>query len=360
MKAKPLPFVVERNAPVPLSTQIADGVVRAIGAGYYREGDRLPSLDEMSDRLSVARQTVRVAVGNLVRRGVVVARRKSGIVVLDPGGKTFTTHVLHLRRGGASYYFSAKNARLSERLSGGRIRLSVIDLSSDEWRSGMPQVKAVLDGNRVDLAVIDGVTDVVGELCRAHGVPYLDVGREIDPGAVATVLIDSQKPLADLVAHARKQGIRSVQVVGLHPGAAPTIAAFRKAGIEAGLLEVSLEKQIDGPEVFEKAGYEAVKTVVAHPESLSDLMHFSDDYIARGGLMALAEAGIKVPGQLRVSTLSNRGYCPVFPVSLTRLETDPVAVGDRIADLVMDLLRRGRKPRDTVIVRAELIAGRSL
>lgn len=357
---KALPFQLDRNSPSTLSVQIADGVIRAIGSGYYRAGDRLPNLDEMAASLSVARQTIRVAVGNLVRRGAVVARRKSGIVVLDPGGKTFTTHVLHLRRGGASYYFSAKNARLSERLTGGRIRLSVIDLSPDEWRAGMPQVKAVLDGNRVDLAVIDGVTDVVGELCRAHGVPYLEVGHQVDTGAVANVLIDSQKPVADLVAHARKQGVRSVLVVGFQPGTAPTIAAFRKAGIEADLLEVSPAKQSVGPEAFEKAGYDAVKTVVAHRKTLPDLMHFSDDYIARGGLMALAEAGIKVPGQLRLSTLSNRGYCPVFPVSLTRLETDPVAVGDRIADLVMDLLKPGLKHRDPVIVRAEFVAGRSL
>lgn len=357
---KKLPFQLDRNSPSSLSTQIADGIIRAISSGYYRTGDRLPNLDEMAASLSVARQTIRVAVGNLVHRGAVVARRKSGIVVLDPGAKTFTTHVLHLRRGGAGYYFSAKNARLTERLTGGRIRLTVIDLSPDEWRAGMPQVKAVLDGNRIDLAVIDGMTDVVGELCRAHGVPYLEVGHQIDPGAVANVLIDSQKPLADLAAHARKQGVRSVQVVGFIPGTALTIAAFRKAGLEAGLLEVSVGPQSAGPEALEQAGYEAVRKFVARPKTLPDLIHFSDDYIARGGLMALAEAGIKVPGQLRVSTLSNRGYCPVFPVSLTRLETDPVAVGDHIADLVLELLKPGRKHRDPVIVCAEFVAGRSL
>ncbi len=359
---KPLPFQLDRHAPEPLSAQIAAGITRAIGSGYYRTGDRLPNLDDMAVSQGVARQTIRVAIGNLVRQGTVVARRKSGIRVLDPGGSTFTSHVLHLRRGGTSYYFSTRNARLTSRLTGGRIRLSAIDLSPDECRAGLPQVKAVLEGNRVDLAIIDGVTDVVGELCRKHEVPYLAVGHDRDPGALANLLFDSETPLAALAAHIRQRGVRSLRVVGFTPGILSIMAAFRRAGLEANPWPVALKSKRRGgePQAVEQAGYEALRSHLDHPDTLPDLIHFTDDYLARGGLMALAAAGIKVPGQLRVSTLTNRGYLPVFPVSLTRLEIDPVAVGDQVADLVVELLKSGRKHPDVVVVRAAFVAGESV
>jgi DNA-binding transcriptional regulator YhcF (GntR family) len=359
---KPLPFQLDRHAPEPLSAQIAAGITRAIGSGYYRVGDRLPNLDDMAVSQGVARQTIRVAIGNLVHQGVVVARRKSGIVVLEPGSSTFTSHVLHLRRGGSTYYFSTRNARLTSRLTGGRVRLSTIDLSPDEYGAGLPQVKAVLEGNRVDLAIIDGQTDVVGDLCRTHNVPYLAVGHERDPGALANLLFDSETPLATLAAHIRKRGVRSLRVVGFTPGIPSILAAFRRAGLEPEPWPVSVKpkKGAGEPQDVEQAGYETLRAHLAHPESLPDLIHFTDDYLARGGLMALVAAGIRVPGQLRVSTLTNRGYRPVFPVSLTRLEIDPVAVGDQVADLVFDLLKSGRKHPDVVVVRAAFVAGESL
>lgn len=358
LKVKALPFLLDRSSPLSLSGQIADGIIRAIGCGYYGPGDRLPSLDQMAARLVVARQTIRVAVGTLVHRGVVVARRKIGILVLDPASKSFTAHVIHLRRCGPGYYFSTINARLTERLTGGRIRLSVIDLTPLKWRAAGAQVRAVFNGNRVDLAVIDGGSDELGKLCRSLAVPYLSVGNEPDPGATATLRIDDEKSLAALAARARKQGVRTVKVVGFC--AEPTMNAFRRAGLETWLVEVSPKKRGDGLQTFEQAGYLAVKRMAAHPESLPDLLHFSDDYIARGGLMALAADGIKVPGQMRVSILSNRGYCPVFPVSLTRIENDPAAVGDSIADLVVELIKSGCRRHAAVTVSAGFVAGESL
>jgi DNA-binding transcriptional regulator YhcF (GntR family) len=357
---KPLPFQLDRQAPEPLSAQIENGIVRAIGSGFYHAGDRLPSLDDMAAGLSVARQTIRVAIGRLVHRGAVVARRKSGILVLDPGRDTFTSHVLHLRRGGTSYYFSTKNERLASRLTGGRIRLSAVDLTDDECRAGMPQVKAVLDGNPVDLAIIDGMDPALEKLCRTHGVPYLAVGRTRDPGAMANLLFDDETPLAALAAYARKQGARSVLLVGRQRSEPAAAAIFRGAGLKTSLLSVRLKNRSGAPQDLEQACFLALRRWLGRSGRRPDLLHFMDDYLARGGLMALAAAGIKVPAQLRVSTLTNRGHHPVFSVSLTQLEVDPSAIGDRIADLAFDLLGTGRPRPDVVLKRASFIAGKSL
>ena len=63
-----------------------------------------------------------------------------------------------------------------------------------------------------------------------------------------------------------------------------------------------------------------------------DLVIFTDDHVAFGGLLALALRGVKVPGDTSVITLSNRGAASVWPQSLARIEIDPLADGKALAD----------------------------
>ena len=66
-------------------------------------------------------------------------------------------------------------------------------------------------------------------------------------------------------------------------------------------------------------------------KDLPDLLLFSDDYVAFGGLVGLAACGIRIPDEMRVVTLSNVGFEPVFPVSLAQIRVDPRANGAAIA-----------------------------
>ena len=72
---------------------------------------------------------------------------------------------------------------------------------------------------------------------------------------------------------------------------------------------------------------------------MPDLFVFSDDDIlASGCLMALAYAGVRVPEDVRVVTLSNKGLGPVYPRTLARLEIDPASYGDLVARYVHSIL----------------------
>lgn len=66
---------------VTLWRRIADDVERAIAAGTYRAGDRLPPETEIAERFGVNRHTVRRAFAALAESGLVRAERGSGTFV---------------------------------------------------------------------------------------------------------------------------------------------------------------------------------------------------------------------------------------------------------------------------------------
>jgi DNA-binding GntR family transcriptional regulator len=75
---------VDRNSPVPLYFQIAEGLRQAISDGTLKPGDRLDNELDLTQRLGVSRPTVRQAIQRLVDQGLVVRRRGLGTVVGPP------------------------------------------------------------------------------------------------------------------------------------------------------------------------------------------------------------------------------------------------------------------------------------
>ena len=67
---------------------------------------------------------------------------------------------------------------------------------------------------------------------------------------------------------------------------------------------------------------------------LPELVVFTGDYVATGALVAMREAGIRIPRDAKVVSLANKGLGPVSPVPLTRIEFDPETHGDLLADAV--------------------------
>ena len=69
-----------------------------------------------------------------------------------------------------------------------------------------------------------------------------------------------------------------------------------------------------------------------------DLIVFLDDYIARGALLAMAAVGIRIPEDVQVVTMANKGLGPVWLKPLTQFEVDSAAEAEILSDLVRDCL----------------------
>jgi GntR family transcriptional regulator len=67
-----------------LYARIEETIATEIAQGEYRPGDQLPTEDALLQRFQVSRITVRRAIQNLVRRGLLEIRRGLGTFVLSP------------------------------------------------------------------------------------------------------------------------------------------------------------------------------------------------------------------------------------------------------------------------------------
>lgn len=73
--------MVNRENGIPYYRQLMDLVQQQISSGFFREGQQIPSESEMSDTYQVNRHTVRQAIGELCRLGVLYKVRGRGTFV---------------------------------------------------------------------------------------------------------------------------------------------------------------------------------------------------------------------------------------------------------------------------------------
>src|SRR6201993_5183520 len=75
---------VNPSIALPLYAQVESMLAASIADGTFPPGSRLPNEDELVQRYSVSRTTIRQTIQNLVRRGLVEIRRGKGTYVLEP------------------------------------------------------------------------------------------------------------------------------------------------------------------------------------------------------------------------------------------------------------------------------------
>ncbi len=77
-----------RNGSLALHAQISDQIRVAIGSGTLHPGDQLPPEAELAQQAHVARLTVRQALDNLAREGVIERRHGIGTFVANTAART--------------------------------------------------------------------------------------------------------------------------------------------------------------------------------------------------------------------------------------------------------------------------------
>lgn len=83
-------FKINPQSALPLYYQIKQNLLELVESGKFAPGDLLPAEGEMGEFYGVSRLTVRQAVGELVREGVLVRERGRGTFVAKPK----TTHMM--------------------------------------------------------------------------------------------------------------------------------------------------------------------------------------------------------------------------------------------------------------------------
>lgn len=346
-RAKPeveIPFCVGRSSGVPLVLQVADGIRSAIESGHYKPGQVLPTRKQFARVLGVSERVPREAVARLAAEGLVYTRRCLGCVVAKSGERQWLGRVLLvLGDYDLGYYHAALFESFSRRMADAGYLVTRLVCPARDGRTF--DVKPLQGALRqpFDFVVSLQTDRRVVNLLAKSGVRHLVFSykrSDVPPDAEA-IAIGVDESLKALVEQCERRNVKSIVQVGLK--GVKAIQDLRDYIAYTGIRLVSWDLTIG----HERTGVENItfgamqafmKRLAQGRKWLPDLIFFRDDYIAVGALTALLQAGVRVPEDVRVVTVSNRGNCPVFPKSLARIELDPEQNGIVYAERVLHIL----------------------
>ena len=333
---KKIPFKIDRNARENLPEQLANGFRQAILGGYYKPGERLPSFTQMVDELGVSIRTPRDAMKILLDANLVRSRPRIGCEVLARDERIWKGQVVVVVNAAyeGSYYVSVLIGAIRKAMvaAGYSFRSVTVDVGP-RGRLDFAQLDAVLSG---PLSYVIAVypDDRLAKRILKSGKPALAYVDVQSGGGLGTIRFAGARNMISIARKIQKAGVRKI-VVAEYSRMPLFDQICKKAGLA---LEHLTVRPKEGPRYLGSLKERAMDVVVrrfAEKKDLPDLLLFTDDYVAFGGLVGLATCGIRIPDEMRILTLSNVGFEPVFPVPLAQIRIDPRANGASIAAKVL-------------------------
>lgn len=99
-----LETILDETSGVPLWVQLKDVLYSKIVSGEWSLESRIPTEDDLVTRFSVSRSTVRAAIIELTRQGILYRKRGVGTFVVGINLNTQTTHSPYYTEGGDDYH----------------------------------------------------------------------------------------------------------------------------------------------------------------------------------------------------------------------------------------------------------------
>ena len=354
MKRKPLPFSVNRNDARSLVDQVADGMRQAIVSGHWRVGDELPSTRELVPLLGVSHIVTRAALSRLSDEGYVLTRHGLHPMVRDRGAKQWIGHVvLVCPEGDDNYLQTILAGALRDRLlAAGYLFTQICVRRDQDGKFDFSYLDAALSRS-VDLAIVmyDHV-ESFRHLAR-KGIPYAALRDvpEMPKGAVGFTHLNLNMAVETFVEECSKLGVEKVVQINWDRHLCDVSSACRSAGLDVKTVNIPIDKSAGRLLNVKRAGFEAFSQLIAdaklrHPTTV---YFISDDYLAAGALLAIADAGLDIPADIRFATWANAGLGPFFKKELSRMEFDPAAAGATIAAAALQYLDTDIYPSGTSV-----------
>lgn len=329
--------------------QMADGIIREISCGYWQAGDVLPTLAEFSAALHVGGHVPRTAMKRLSEAGIVLVKKHVGAIVTGKGTHRWNGRIAFITTTTrVSFYENAHAFTLQtifENAGWEFVHIVVRERHEDDRELDLVSLKRHI-AHGIDLAIcFTGSRQVAAALDDAK-VRYVfegGTGREF-PNAecVFNLEMNSQMAVAQLTRHWNRAKVRDVLIVDFEHVMPRTIASSLFAsGIRFRQIMVKRPDSRNYLRDIQQEGLETIARFFAVERNRAnppDAIFFYDDYLAAGGLIALAATGLRVPEDIRIATLANKGFGPVWFKPLTRLEYDPVENARLIGNYVLKLL----------------------
>ena len=328
------------------SEEIAGVLRRELADLKWKPGEKLPSVTELRERFGAGEFAVRSALKRLRDEGCISLRQKTGATVTFKASCACAGRVLFVTVGSHASYFAQKfSIALSRRLGmAGFLCESVfLDGATDAQIDVEALKKRLAFG--VDLAVALISSRRVAQVLDLAGVPYVILnGYARDfPNAVGTVYETNAQAYEELIRALISKKVKTLLEFDYERTMDRSFKhRFSAAGISVRRILCEWEDESDWTLADVKAcGHKAVSEFFADVRNKAfppDAILFDDDYLAAGGIIALYEAGFRVPQDIKVVFYSNKGDYPVLGVSAARIENDPATYAEAVGDYMLQLL----------------------
>ena len=326
--------------------------------GRLKAGDPFPTIKELARATGLTFRVARGVVERLAKEGYVRSRPRVGTVVMPRGSAVLHGRVLFALPDvdACSYHVTTIADALRHRLAMAGYAFSTVVFSQDE-RIGLTFLRHELS-RAPDVTIVIYGTQQVRDCLREAGVRGAFIyGDPPKPDESRWVRFSADEAIANFVRHCVRAKVKRVVQVRFDGNETPDAQrALAAKGIKSSWKIIPRLDGLGRYEGIERSAYNAFMELSR--SNFPDVFLFWDDFVAQGALTAFLGRGIKMPDDVKVVTLSNRGLGPVSPEPLTRVECDAAEAGEKIAAFVLSLLAKGR-PLPPPVITPHYVFGRT-
>ena len=369
MPPKGVNFRLRKKTSAPLYQQVHSLISDHISEGRLSEGDRLPSLQQLSEEMGIAYATVARGVRALVESGALETRIGSGTHVAAPSrrndlGNTAKTAMSLIGYIGSNtdqqqhnFYYLSIVAGIESVISGEEKRLILLNRDS---QYGWDKVDGMLIQDAHPERIVEALP---------RGLPCVCLLRTTD--GVAGVVADDYNGARLGVRHLVELGHRRIGYL-VQNSAILQIPSIRQRvnGFQDALREANItpaENWIYGPrdvryKGYVKWGHQSMKEwLEAGFEKLGCTAIFvQNDLAAIGAIRALQEVGLRVPQDVSVLSFDGTPVCELFSPSIAAVAVPLRKIGAAAMELLERQISSGKTSNETIVLPTEWQDGTSV
>ena len=328
------------------SERIAETLRGELKDGCWPSGATLPSVDRLRVRFGAGEYAVRRTLKQLRDEGLITIRQNVGAVATEMVAQAWKGNIAFVCVGACGSYFDQMLAQqLTWRFEAAGWRTSTIRFAVRHDGSIDLSLLARHLANGLDFVVGRFAREQIAELLDRANVPYVVLNgftRDF-PNARAVIRESGTAGYNELIQALKRRKVRTLLEFDFER---MMDRSFKKQLFDANISVRRIMHSFKGIKRFDlgvvrEHGYRTVADFFAterNRQNLPDAILFDDDYFAAGGIVALLEAGIRIPEDVGVVSYINSGNELTLGKKITGIGLDPAAYGDAVASYVLELL----------------------
>ncbi|HLA06649.1 MAG TPA: substrate-binding domain-containing protein [Anaerolineales bacterium] len=364
--ASQLPLHIDPQSNLPIFAQLRQQITWLIASGDLKPDDRLPTIRELADQLSVNMHTIRQAYHSLEDDGLVETRPSRGTRVKSFDlNKLFTTesaspsHTIGILVPNMYSFYDPFLDGVEEiaRHSGYMIIVCFTRDNEELTRQTAQQLVAKnVDG-------IVAASPVAGVFERhlptpSDGPPIVYVDAPQFP--THTILLDLENAGFLAAEHLIKHGHRRIGMITAPltwPNFYDSYKGYTRA-LHASNLDLDPALVIETPAFSLENGYQAALRLLELKKP-PKAVFISGDLMAAGVIRALKENGRRIPEDFAIVSKDNIELAALMDPALTTVTLPAYQMGVEATNMLVRLITGKRLNKKRIVLRSELMVRRS-